>query len=81
MQNFSDVKIFKRVLLPQFSFISTKFYCKYNVGHEGIQAATVFGDLPKFETFMARGNFVNTEPYGAGNFKTLLLLQFSSDLG
>ncbi len=25
--------------------------------------------------------FVNTEPYGAGTYKTLLLLQFSSDLG
>ena len=32
--------------------ISTKFYCKY-VGHEGIQAVTVFGDLSKFNNFMA----------------------------
>ncbi len=32
---------------PSFHSISTKFYCKY-VGHEGIQAVTVFGDLPKF---------------------------------
>ncbi len=50
----SDVKIFKRLLLPSFQSISIKFYCKYMyVGHEGIQAVTVFGNLPKFKTFMA----------------------------
>ncbi len=31
---------------PSFHSIWTKLYCKY-VGHGGIQAVTVFGDLPK----------------------------------
>ena len=34
-----------------FHSISSKL-CQY-VGHEGIQAVTVFGDLPKFKNFMA----------------------------
>ena len=47
-----DVKIFKRIYCSaSFHSISTKFYCKY-FGHEGIQALTVFGDLPKFKNFM-----------------------------
>ena len=56
------------------------FYYKH-VGHKGIQAVTVFGDLPKFKYLCHFEIFVNTEPFGAGNFKTLLLLQFSSDQG
>ncbi len=61
-----------------FHSISTKLYSKY-VGHEGIQAVTVFRDLPKFKTFMSLRSFVNTESYAAQNFKTLLL-KFSSDV-
>ena len=43
----SSVKIFKRLLLLQFSF-SFKQSLLY-LGREGIQAVTVFGDLPKFK--------------------------------
>ena len=63
-----------------FHSIATKLYCKY-VGQEGIQAVTFFRDLPNFKNFMALEIFVNTGPYGAGNYRTILLLQFSSDLG
>ncbi len=76
----SDVKIFKMALLPQFRSISTKLYCKY-VRHKGIQAVTLFGYLLKFNILWDLKIFVNTETYGAGNLKTLLLLQFSPDLG
>ena len=47
----SHVKIFKRLVFPQVSLNFKQLYCKY-VGHEGIQAVTVFGDLPKFKNFM-----------------------------
>ena len=63
-----------------FHSISTKLYYKY-VCYKGIQAVTAFSDLPKFKHLWHFEIFVNTEPYGAGNYKTLLLLQFSSDLG
>ncbi len=39
-----------------------------------------FGDLPNINKIMALEIFVNTGQYGAGSFKILLLLQFSSDL-
>ncbi len=70
----SGVKIFKRWLLPGFHPIPPKLYGKPAKG--GIQAITYLGHLPKilwhFEFF------VKTGPYGAGNFKTLLL-QFSAN--
>ncbi len=45
----SDVNIFKRLLLPQFSFNfnQTLLQLSKYVGHEGIQAVTIFGDLSK----------------------------------
>ena len=63
-----------------FHSISAKLYCKY-AGHEGIQAVTVFGDLPKFKNFLCNLEiFVNTDHMGL-EITALLLLQFSSDLG
>ena len=56
----SDVKIFKRLLLPGFHSISTKFYCKY-VWHEGIQAVTVYGDLPKLKKKYGTLKFLVTQ--------------------
>ncbi len=76
---FPRLRFSKGYCSPSFHSISTKFYCNY-VGHEGIQGVTVFGDLPKFKKNMALWNFVNTEPYRAGNFKRLLL-QILSDMG
>ncbi len=77
---FPMIRFSKGYCSPSFHSIYTKFYCKY-VGHEGIQSVTVFGDLPKFKKKLWHFNFFNTAPYGAGNYKTLLPLQFSSDLG
>ena len=66
------------LLLPQFSFNFNQTLLLY-VGHERIQAVTVFGDMPKFKTYGTL-KFLLTQNHGAGNFKTLLL-EFLSNLG
>ena len=49
---FPMLRFLKGYCSPSFHSISTKQYCKY-VGHEGIQAVTLFGDLLKFKNFVA----------------------------
>ena len=64
----------------RFYYISTKFHTKYH-NQWLIYAITFYGDL--FLTLKILWHFeffLNTGPYGAGNFKTLLLPQFSSDV-
>ena len=56
-----------------FHSISTKLYCPY-VGHEAIHGVTVCSDLPKLKKIWHFEIIVNIEPYGAGNFKTPVLL-------
>ncbi len=43
---FPMLRFSKGYCSPSFRSISTRFYYKH-VGHKGIQAVTVFGDLPK----------------------------------
>ena len=65
-----------RLLLPQFSsnFNQTLWEAWYSWRNTGCY---LFGDLPKIKNLIWHYKiFVNTGPYGAGNFKTLLL-QFS----
>ncbi len=72
-----DLKIFKRLLVPQFSFIQPNLMDNqtiFFVSHEKIYSITFWRDKN-----MAGWKFVNTVPYVARNFKTLLL-QFWSDL-
>ena len=65
---------------PNFHPISTKLYCKYMyVGHEGISAMTFLAICQELKILWHFEIFANTGPYGAGNFKTLLL-QFLNDL-
>ncbi len=74
-------KVSKRYLSHSFGQISNKPYNKY-VSHGGILGYYFFGDRSKIKIFMALfwNFFVNIGPYGAGNFKTILLLQFSSNV-
>ncbi len=66
-------KISKQYLSHSFCVISTELYGKYcNYGKYGRSA--------KINKFLNLFGFVNTGPYGAGNFKRLFPLQFSSDL-
>ena len=78
LAKFLMLRFSKGYCSPSFHSISAKFYCKY-VGHDGIQAVTVFGDVPKLKKNHPTLKFFLTQPYGAGNFKTLLLVQFSSN--
>ncbi len=82
---FPMLRFSKGYCSPSFQSISTKFYRKY-VGHEGIQAVTLF--WRKFAKICENLKFlwhfvifVNTGQYGSGIFKTLLIVQFSSNLG
>ncbi len=56
LAKFHMLKFSKGYCSYSFNSISTKLYCKY-VGHDGIQAATVFGDLLKFKNCMTLWNF------------------------
>ncbi len=69
------LKIFKRLLLPQFLFSFNQNCYKY-VGHDGIDAITFLAICQNLNILWHFKIFVNTGLYGAGNFKTLLLLQF-----
>ena len=68
-----DSRKFVCKVLFKFFFEFLKLYrsfgtlCKMSDG--GIQTITLFCDLPNFKTFVASEIFVNTESYGAGNFK------------
>ena len=77
---FAMLRFSKGYCCHSFHSISGKLYCKY-VGHEGIQAVTVLAICQNLKILWRFEIFVNTEPYGTGNFKTLLLRQFSCDLG
>ncbi len=71
-----DSTIFETILFRQ---ILTKLHTKYhNLGL--IQAITFLAISQKLKILWQLENFLNTGPYVAGNFKTLLLLQFSSDV-
>ncbi len=63
----------------------SKFSFSFNqtlLCHEGRKAITFFGNRAKIKIFMALIEiFVKTGPYGAGDFKPLLILQFLSDQG
>ncbi len=65
----------KTLLHHQFSL---NFYDNY-FRHEWIYDATFLADLLEIKKKW-HWNFVSTGPFGAGNFKTLLLLQFLPDL-
>ncbi len=77
---FPILQFSERYSFNNFYQISIKLHVKYH-NHGLILAITLFGDLPKIKNFIALffEIFVNTGPYGAGNFK-MLLLQFSSNL-
>ncbi len=75
---FPILRVSKRYSFNSFHQISTKLHAKYP--NQGLIWAITFliicQKLPKWRHLEI---FLNTEPYGAGNFKTLLLQQFSSD--
>ncbi len=79
LRKISNAKISKGHCSHGFHPISTKIYGKHG-NQGGIQVITFFDDLPKLNILCHFEIFVNTGPYGAGNFKTLLLLQFSSNV-
>ncbi len=55
----------------QFSYSLT--WDPMEVKFQDATSLPVFGDLPKIKNFKAFEFFINTGPYGAGNFKLLLL--------
>ncbi len=76
----SDVKIVKRLLLPS---VFIEFQPNF------MENMVIRGENRLLRFLMIRQNlkmlwhfalFVNTGPYGAGNFQTLLLIQVSSDV-
>ncbi len=68
---------FKMLLLPQFwSDFNQAMINMIVMGNIGYY---FFGGLTKIKNLWHFEIFFNTEPYGAGNFKTLLL-HFSSDV-
>ncbi len=73
----SDVNIFKTLLLPQFCVISAKLYCNIlSMGLCWLVYVLVFYQLLKILCDFE--NFLNTGPYGTGNFKMPLFPQFTS---
>ena len=72
-------KISKCYFSHNFDPIATKLYDKYD-SHGGIQAITFVAICQKLKILSYFEIFVKTGPYRAGNFKMLLLLQFSSDV-
>ncbi len=73
-------KISKSYFSQNFDPISPKLYDKYD-GHGGIQAITFLPICQKLTVLWHFEHFVNKGPYRPVNFKTVPLLQFSTDVG
>ena len=71
--------ISKRYFSHNFDPISTKLYDKYD-SHGGNIGYYFLAICEKLKMFWNFESFLNTGPYGAGNFETLLLIRFSSDV-
>ncbi len=82
--HFTNFMIFKSLLLSQFSSDFTKLIVWWLWGNIGFdifwQSAKKYHSLYAQISIRHFEIFVNTGPYLGGNFKTLLLLHFVSDL-